>query len=155
MGSYWKRYPKRTDYHKNIQEGNNLLFDVARRIVVSVVWNAEGLGYIGKGRYKIVHAWIAETRAKAISYLDYPFVRTKKDKQIVDKIIMSACDHAWNYWNYHAVCARCEFILYGDYRKQVEEVENLQAVQLNDDYILERYGIEGLAIRQGRAGVEE
>ena len=155
MTNYWKRYPKRTDYHKQIQEGAKLLFDVHRRIVVSIAWYAEGLEYIGKGRYKITKAWIAETRAKAISYPDYPFVRTKKDKEIVESAITKSCKHNWNFWNYHCVCAKCEFWINGDYRKQVEETESLQAVQMNDDYILERYGIEGLALRQGRAGVKE
>ena len=153
----WKRYPKRTDYHKDIGEGNNMLFDVHRRIVVTVVWNQKSGkgGYISFGRYKIVHAWIAETRAKAISYPDYPFVRTKQDKELADKIVMSHCEHAWDFWNYHAVCPKCQQWIHGDYREQVLAEEGEEAVKHNDNWILEKYGPEGLALRRGRVGIKE
>ena len=153
----YHRYPKRTDYHKEIQEGRNCLFDVHRRIVVTVVWSqATGKGgYIHHGRYKITHAWIAETRAKAISHIDYPFVRTKKDKQVVDKIVMSHCSHTWDFWNYHAVCHKCQQWIHGDYRHQVAEEEGIDAVLLHDEWILENYGPEGLALRRRRVGIKE
>ena len=154
----WKRYPKRTDYSAFIGEGTNMLFDVYTRTVVSVAWYAEGgsdASYIHKGRYKITHAWIAETRAKAISYPDYPFVRTKQDKELADKIVMSHCEHAWDFWNYHAVCHKCQFWIFGDYRKQVIAEEGEQSVKQHDDWIIEKYGEVGLALRRGKAGITE
>ena len=155
--NYWKRYPKRTDYHKGIEEGTNMLFDVHRRIVVTVVWDQKSGkgGYVSFGKYKITHAWIAETRAKAISFPDYPFVRTKKDKTVVDHIVMSHCSHAWDFWNYHAVCTKCTQWIHGDYREQVIAEEGEEAVKMNDDYIIANYGEAGLALRRGRVGIKE
>ncbi len=155
MAHRWKRYPKRTEYHKDIEEGANMLFDVYRRIVVSVAWYAKGDAYIHAGTYKITHAWIAETRAKAISFPDYPFVRTKKDKQVVDKIIMSGCQHDFDFWNYHAVCPGCGLWIYGDYRQQVIAEEGEDAVKMHDEYIIANYGEKGLALRRGRVGIKE
>ncbi len=153
--SRYHRYPKRTDYHKELQEGGNCLFDVYRRIVVSVAWYAKGDAYIHAGTYRITHAWIAETRANAITFPDYPFVRTKKDKQVVDNIIQSHCEHGWDFWNYHAVCPKCNTWIFGDYRQQVIAEEGEDAVKMHDEWITEKYGPEGLALRKGRAGIEE
>jgi hypothetical protein len=85
----YKKYPKRTEYNKEIGEGANFLFD-SPNICVSVAW----YGASFDGKYKITFAWRANANVK-VDFPDYPFVRTKRDKAKVTKFIQSNCEHKY------------------------------------------------------------
>ena len=151
----YKKYPKRSEYNTLIGEGKNLLFDLNQNTnestIVSVAWYGAAFD---RGGYKITMAF---TVAKNMSYLypDYPFIKSKKDKAFVTKTIQSNCEHAFDNWNYHAVCWKCGLVTHGDYRELVLRNEGVEAIDMHDDYIVAQYGKEGLALRRARAGATE
>lgn len=131
-----------------IGEGRNLLFEDS--VVVSVAW----FGTFEIGTYKITHAFKVPLEDQK-TFRDYPFVHSAKDKKVVAKIIQSNCEHDWQYFNYHVVCLLCHIEITADYREKVLELEGVEAIDLNDDYIIAQYGPSGLALRRGRANVDE
>lgn len=143
----YKKYPKRTEYNKDIGEGKNFLFETPN-ICVSVAW----YGASFDGRYKITFAWRTTDK---VDFPDYPFVRTKRDKDKVSKFIQSNCEHNLDIYNYHAVCLNCNIWTFGDYRKQVIEKDGERAVKQHDEWIIEKYGKVGLALRREEAGVKD
>lgn len=149
----YKKYPRRSEYNVLIGEGKNLLFDLDQNTnestIVSVAWYGAAFG---RGGYKITMAFTV-AKSIAYNYPDYPFIKSKKDKAFVKKTIQSNCEHAYENWNYHAVCWKCGLVTHGDYRELVLRKDGVEAIDMHDDYIVAQYGKEGLALRRARVGI--
>ena len=143
------KYPRRSEYSNFIGEGRNFYFQ-APAVCVSVAWHGNNYSV---GNYRITLAFITD-RENAKKFPNYPFIKTKRDKETVDRWLQKSCQHEWDYFNYHAVCINCQFVLQGDFREIVLREQGVDQVDRNDDYISEKYGQKGLALRRARAGAE-
>lgn len=139
------KYPKRTEHQG--YEGAACIFDVKQNFCVTIAFDGR--------KYKITTAWREENFLKMMKLPDYPFIRTSRDRQLVEKLVQTACTHEWDYYNYHCVCPKCNLWLQGDYRVAVLELKGPEALDLQDQYILEKYGKTGLALRRARAGIKD